>query len=149
MQRQQRRQQQMELMGQMGHVGQMGQMGQEHMGGVQGKRHMAEGVHAAGKYRALGDTGGWGCEEDKGQSKEKSLLEAQLEELMSEAHSTSAHALSCAPSTAPAPHVLSSAAISLLLNNALAPLPGPATTPSSQAPTMHGATVPPAQGGRP
>ncbi|CAI5536842.1 unnamed protein product [Closterium sp. Naga37s-1] len=75
--------------------------------------------------------------------------EVQLDELMSETHNNTTPTNSISHATAPAPHLLSSAAIALLLNNALTPLPLPAAAPASQSSSMHGATVPAAQGGRP
>ncbi|CAI5980002.1 unnamed protein product [Closterium sp. NIES-64] len=119
------------------------------MGDMQGKRCMEGEVHVPGKYRALGDLERCGSGmEDKGQSSEKSILEVQLDELMSETHSNTAPTNSISHATAPAPHLLSSAAIALLLSNALTPLPLPAAAPASQS-SMLGATVPAAQGGRP
>ncbi|CAI7928342.1 unnamed protein product [Closterium sp. NIES-54] len=91
----------------------------------------------------------WQQEQVMGQSSEKSILEVQLDELMSETHSNTTPTNSLSHATAPAPHLLSSAAIALLLNNALTPLPLPAAAPASQSSSMRGATVPAAQGRRP
>ncbi|CAI5507844.1 unnamed protein product [Closterium sp. Naga37s-1] len=124
--------------------------------GEAGRGESAAGVASASRSSlpaaasALGDLERCGSGmEDKGQSSEKSILEVQLDELMSETHSNTTPTNSLSHATAPAPHLLSSAAIALLLNNTLTPLPLPAAAPASQSSSMHGATVPAAQGRRP